>query len=163
LKNSTKKDSVIDCESHEVKCRTSCCSQLAGGILEFSYRSFVSGQLCDLRARAGVSAVDADGNGHYDALTDSLLVAGYLSALSGSALTNDALGHGTSNTSASPIAGLLSAAESALDVDGDGVADVLTDGQPIVHYLFDLRGPAPDPGSSCRGGVAQDRGRYRNL
>jgi glucose/arabinose dehydrogenase len=88
-----------------------------------------------------LASADADANGQYDALTDGLLILRHLLGLSGAALTSGTLGPGALNTTPAAVAEFLNAAGPALDVDGDGATDALTDGLLIIRYLFGLRGP----------------------
>lgn len=76
----------------------------------------------------------------YDALTDGLLVVRYLFNLRGTSLTAGALGPTATRTDPAAIAAYLDAMRPALDVDGDGIADALTDGLLIERYLFGVRG-----------------------
>jgi hypothetical protein len=76
----------------------------------------------------------------YDALTDGLLVIRYLFGLSGSALINGAVGPTATRTTPMQIGDYLTDIKPALDVDGNGQADALTDGLLIIRYLFGLRG-----------------------
>jgi hypothetical protein len=87
--------------------------------------------------------VDASGNvTTYDALTDGLLVIRYLFGLTGTALTNGALGGTATRTDPAAIKSYLDGIRTQLDVDGSGQADALTDGLLIIRYLFGLRGNA---------------------
>jgi hypothetical protein len=78
----------------------------------------------------------------YDALTDGLLVVRYLFGLTGSSLTTGALGPTATRTDPTVVKAYLDGIRPALDVDGNGIADALTDGLLIVRYLFGLRGDA---------------------
>ncbi|HFE37567.1 MAG TPA: hypothetical protein ENK06_03975 [Gammaproteobacteria bacterium] len=82
---------------------------------------------------------DVDGNGQSDALTDGLLIIRFLFGLSGSVLTEGALGAGSSKSTTDIIA-FLTANSAAMDVDGNGSSDALTDGILIIRFLFGLRG-----------------------
>ena len=82
---------------------------------------------------------DIDGNGRYDALTDGLLIVRYLFGLRNAALTASAVGTGATRTAAEIEARLASLGR-ALDVDGDGRANALTDGMLIIRKLFGLGG-----------------------
>ena len=84
---------------------------------------------------------DVDGNGQSDALTDGLLIIRFLFGLSGSALTEGAIGAGSSMNSTQIIA-FLTTNSAAMDVDGNGSSDALTDGLLIIRYLFGIRGSA---------------------
>ena len=87
-------------------------------------------------------ALDADGNGSYDALTDGLLILRYLFGLNGAGLINGALGPGaTANTPELALA-RMNLLRPAYDVDGNLQFDALTDGLLILRYLFGLTGAA---------------------
>ena len=89
--------------------------------------------------------LDADGSTtttKYDALTDGLLIFRYLSGLTGPSLTTGALGGTATWTDPDAIKTHLDGIRPALDIDGNGTADALTDGLLIIRYLFGLRGPA---------------------
>lgn len=89
------------------------------------------------------SNLDIDGNGQIDALTDGMLALGYLLGFTGDALIGDAVGVGASRSTAEAITNYLDPERNGiLDVDGNGVADALTDGALILRYLFELRGEA---------------------
>ena len=87
--------------------------------------------------------LDVDGNGTADALSDGVLIVRYLFGFTGSTLTNGAVDtvNGT-RTEATDIQAYLADALSGqiLDVDGNGVADALSDGVLIVRYLFGFTG-----------------------
>jgi alpha-tubulin suppressor-like RCC1 family protein len=76
----------------------------------------------------------------YDSLTDGLLVIRYLFGLTGSALTANATGPTAARTDAAVIEAYLDMIRPALDIDGNGTADALTDGLLVVRYLSGLRG-----------------------
>jgi hypothetical protein len=86
---------------------------------------------------------DIDGNGSVDALTDGILAIRFLFGLTGTALTNGAVGAGATRTSGTDIVNYLTPARSTmLDVDGNGSADALTDGILAIRYMFGLSGSA---------------------
>ena len=94
-----------------------------------------------------VSAVnlDIDGNtsgNRYSALTDGLLVLRYLFGLTGTSLTNGALDASAVRADPVTVKDYLDGLLPALDIDGNGAADALTDGLLIIRYLFGLRGNA---------------------
>jgi len=92
---------------------------------------------------APVLDIDAsDPTTKYDALTDGLLVIRYLFGLSGAPLIATALGPTATRTSAIAIGSYLTDIKPALDIDGNGSADALTDGLLIIRYAFGLRGPS---------------------
>ncbi|MBP8295357.1 MAG: hypothetical protein KAX84_04565, partial [Burkholderiales bacterium] len=86
------------------------------------------------------SCLDIDGSGSNDALTDGLLLLRYLFGLRGAPLIDSALGPGATRTTAAEVESYLAGIAPALDVDGDGSADALTDGLLMLRYFFGLRG-----------------------
>ena len=78
----------------------------------------------------------------YDAHSDGLIVIRYLFGLRGPALTANALGGTASRTDPADVKNYLDGINLALDVDGNGTPDALTDGLMIIRYLFGLRGNA---------------------
>lgn len=82
---------------------------------------------------------DIDGDGHYDALTDGLLVMRYLFGLRGTGLVNAATASGATRNVAA-IEARVGQLGAALDVDGDGRLNALTDGILIIRKLFGLTG-----------------------
>jgi hypothetical protein len=76
----------------------------------------------------------------YDALTDGLIAIRYLFGLTGPSLTSGALGATATRTDPAALKTHLDGIRTALDVDGNGTADALTDGLLILRYLFGLRG-----------------------
>ncbi|MEO8136957.1 MAG: PASTA domain-containing protein, partial [Betaproteobacteria bacterium] len=94
---------------------------------------------------APVFTLDVDGSNtttRYDALTDGLIVIRYLFGLSGTALTSGALGATATRTNPGTLKAYLDTNRPALDIDGNGTADALTDGLLILRYLFGLTGNA---------------------
>jgi hypothetical protein len=98
---------------------------------------------------------DADANGLYDALTDGLLILRHLFGLSGPALTANALGANALRADPQAVSQFLDSNSAALDVDGNGLPDALTDGLLIIRYLFGLRGPVLTQGAIGAGAVRQ--------
>ena len=86
--------------------------------------------------------LDIDDNGAAEPLYDGLLIVRYLFGFRGDALIADATGAGAKRTSPDLVLQYLDDIRFALDVDGDGNQDALTDGLILVRYLFGLRGPA---------------------
>ena len=66
----------------------------------------------------------------------------YLFGLTGTAITNSAIGSGATRSSPSAIQGYLDQIKLNLDVDGNGQSDAPTDGLMVLRYLFGLRGDA---------------------
>lgn len=97
--------------------------------------------------------LDLDGNGAADALTDGLLAMRSMFGFSGNALVNGAIGAGATRDTAAQISLFISrgTANLALDIDGNGKIDALTDGLLIMRYLFGFRGAA-----LTNGAVASD-------
>ena len=90
---------------------------------------------------AAVLDVDASvTDTRYDALTDGLLVMRYLFGVTGSALTNSAVGGTATRSNPPAIKAFLDGLRPRLDIDGNGSVDALTDGVLILRYLFGLRG-----------------------
>ena len=85
--------------------------------------------------------LDIDGNGDTDALTDGLLALRYLFAFTGNTLIDGVIGPGATRDTASEITNYLDGARDImLDVDGNGMADALTDGILFIRYLFGFTG-----------------------
>ena len=85
-------------------------------------------------------ALDIDGDGSTDALTDGLLVLRYLFGFRGTTLINSAIGAGATRTTSAAIETYLASVLGLLDVDGNGTTDALTDGLLVLRYLFGFRG-----------------------
>ena len=91
------------------------------------------------------AVLDIDGSvsaSKYDALTDGLLVIRYMLGLTGSSLTDGALGGTATRTDPVAIKTYLDGISAVLDIDGNGSTDAMTDGLLILRYLFGLRGSA---------------------
>ena len=93
-------------------------------------------------ANVTLRSLNIDGDGTYDALTDGVIILRYLLGLTGSALTNGAVGSGATRGVAADIVPYLDSIRVNLDVDGNGQADARTDGLMILRYLFGFRGAA---------------------
>jgi protocatechuate 3,4-dioxygenase beta subunit len=99
-----------------------------------------SGEVEDYRLHVS-NNLDADGNGPVDALTDGILILRYLFDPSGAWNYSDALGSGATRTTRTEIKSYLDGGRTtALDVDGNGAPDALTDGILLLRYLFDPAG-----------------------
>ena len=84
--------------------------------------------------------IDIDGNGKLDALSDGLMLLRSMFGLTGSAVTSNAIGQKATRTTWAEIQPLIHT--SALDIDGNGTTDALTDGLMIIRTLFGLTGDA---------------------
>ena len=93
--------------------------------------------------------LDVDGNGTVDALTDGLMVLRAMFGLTGTAVTNGAVGANAQFTTWAQIQPRIRF--SALDVDGNGTTDALTDGLMIVRAMFGLTGTAVTSGAVAAG------------
>jgi spore coat protein A len=96
-------------------------------------------------------ALDVDGNGRYDALTDGLLLLRWLFGFRGQTLVFGAVGNECTHCDAPAIEAWLEAMATYFDVDDDGVLGRLTDGLLALRWLFGFRGDplvagAIDPG-----------------
>jgi Protein of unknown function (DUF1566) len=90
-----------------------------------------------------IATLDVDASitaSKYDALTDGLLIIRYLFGLTGTSLTNGALGGTATRTDPAVIKTYLDGIRTSLDIDANGTADALTDGLLILRYMFGLRG-----------------------
>lgn len=86
------------------------------------------------------SGIDIDGDNHYYALTDGLLMSRYLFGLQGNSLTNGVVAAGAPRGTAEAIAQYMAGILPLLDVDGNTQKDAATDGLLLLRYLFGLRG-----------------------
>ena len=87
-------------------------------------------------------ALDIDGDGIYDALTDGTLIIRWMSNASDPALANAAIGTNATRRTAADISAYLTTLGSLLDIDGNGQIEPLKDGVLILRYLFGFRGDA---------------------
>jgi hypothetical protein len=88
---------------------------------------------------------DIDGDGHYDALTDGLLMIRYMSGLRGAPLTAGAMS-ANATRSAAAIETLLGTLGAALDIDGDNVANAATDGLLLLRMMLGVSTNGLTPG-----------------
>ena len=84
--------------------------------------------------------LDADENGVADALTDGVMIVRYMLGLTGTSLTNNALGINPGLMTGALIKQHLDDIRPLLDIDGNGQVDALHDGLLLMRYLFGLRG-----------------------
>jgi hypothetical protein len=87
-------------------------------------------------------SLDVDGNGSLAALSDGLLVLRHRFGLTGTALTNSAVGGGCTRCDGAAIKAYLDGLGTTLDVDGNGSMAALSDGLLVVRFLFNLTGSA---------------------
>jgi uncharacterized protein (DUF1800 family) len=86
---------------------------------------------------------DVDNNGQVDALTDGLLILRGGLGLTGTALTQGALGAGATRSDPAAVLSFINANKTTqYDLDGNGSFDAQTDGLLILRYLFGLSGTA---------------------
>jgi len=110
-------------------------------------RPYPAGGKCDLGAfEVGpLATLDIDASvtaTKYDALTDGLLIIRYLFGLTGTPLTTGAIGGTASRSDPVAVNAYLDSIRAALDADGNGTSDALTDGLMLLRYLFGVRGSA---------------------
>jgi len=96
-------------------------------------------------------SLDVDGNGQADALTDGILAVRYLFGFRGAELTAGALGQGATRQDPAAIADYLGKAGQAMDIDGNGQADALTDGILMTRALFGFQGQTLTQGALGEG------------
>ena len=84
--------------------------------------------------------LDLDGNGNIDALTDGLMLIRVLFGLTGTAVTNGAIGPNPTRTTYAAIQPIINLP--LLDVDQNGATDALTDGLIVLRAMFGLTGAA---------------------
>ena len=104
-----------------------------------------SGGGCDIGAYESSPVLDVDASRpatKYDPPTDALLVLRYMFGVTGPLLTSGALGGTSTRTDPAAIKAYLDGMRLALDIDGDGTVDALTDGLLIMRYILGLRGQA---------------------
>ena len=89
--------------------------------------------------------LDLDGNGSIDALTDGLMLIRVLFGLTGTAVTNGAIGSNATRTTFADIQPVINL--SLLDVDQNGATDALTDGLVILRAMFGLTGASVTNGA----------------
>ncbi|MEO8137586.1 MAG: DUF1800 family protein, partial [Betaproteobacteria bacterium] len=125
------------------------------------FRRLVVGMTAALSILCGGNAVaqcnfDIDGNGQIDALTDGLLILRAAFGLTGTALTQGALGAGATRTDPTVVLNYVNANKPQFDLDGNGTFDALTDGLMIIRYMFGLSGGAVTTGATAGNAVRAD-------
>ncbi|MEO7851725.1 MAG: putative glycoside hydrolase [Rubrivivax sp.] len=103
-------------------------------------------------AQAGIT-LDIDGNGTAAAQTDGMLILRYLFGLTGSSLTDGAVGAGAQRSTPDAIAQRIESVRAQLDIDGNGTVEALTDGMLLLRYLSGIRGAALIANMSGGGGT----------
>ncbi|MEO5881707.1 MAG: hypothetical protein ABIQ06_04775, partial [Caldimonas sp.] len=94
-------------------------------------------------AFAQSATFDIDANGSVSSETDGVLILRYLFGMRGSSLVDNAVGVGATRNAGqieNVLAGLVGGSPPTLDIDGNGVADTLTDGVLILRYMMNFRG-----------------------
>ncbi|MBF0428534.1 MAG: formylglycine-generating enzyme family protein [Magnetococcales bacterium] len=86
--------------------------------------------------------LDIDDNGHYDALTDGLLVTRFLMGMRGSSLIQNVVDSTGQRTDAATLEEYLAAIKANLDLDCDGTVTAQSDGVLIMRRLFGFSGSA---------------------
>ena len=89
--------------------------------------------------------LDVDGNGKIDALTDGLMIIRALFGLTGNSVIANAIGPQATRTTWEAIQQAMHT--TALDIDGNGKTDALTDGLLVLRALFGLTGAAVTNGA----------------
>jgi choice-of-anchor B domain-containing protein len=108
-------------------------------------------------ASAITTNLDVDANGEATTLTDGVMIVRYLFGVTGTQLTDGALGTGALRTDPNEIIAFLEPGlTTMLDVDANGEAGALTDGVLIVRYLFGVTGTQLTDGAMGTGAVRTD-------
>lgn len=106
------------------------------------YQGFIEddapGTCLDWRFSGG--ALDIDGDGTADALTDGLLIVRYLLGYRNEALVQAAIAPGCTRCDHDSIHARIEQVKGQFDLDADESLNALTDGQLLIRYLFGYRG-----------------------
>ena len=97
------------------------------------------------------------------ALTDGLLILRYLFGFRGGSLIVGAVGPGAERDTAPEIEAYLATVLGALDIDGNGSVEPLTDGLLVLRYLFGFRGATLITGAIGAGASATPLPRSRRI
>ncbi|MBK7470581.1 MAG: S8 family serine peptidase [Betaproteobacteria bacterium] len=100
------------------------------------------------------TALDVDASNNptrYDAATDGILVLRYLFGFAGTSLIDNALGPTATRTDPDDLRLHLDNMGAALDIDGNGELDALTDGLLVLRYMFGMRDAALVAGAVAPG------------
>jgi len=103
--------------------------------------------------------LDLDGDGNADALTDGLMLIRAMFGLTGAAVTNNATVPGAPRQTWAEIQPYIQFA--ALDVDGNGATDALTDGLMLIRAMFGLTGTAVTNNAVTPGAPRDDWAKVR--
>jgi hypothetical protein len=103
--------------------------------------------------------LDLDGNGVHDAATDGLLILRAMLGITDSAAVTGAIGAGAIRSSWSEVQSVLNL--NALDVDGNGTVDALTDGLIILRAM--LGAPGTDIANSTLGSGTLQRPTWADI
>jgi hypothetical protein len=85
-------------------------------------------------------AIDIDGDGDLQPLTDALLMMRWGFGFSGTPLVEDAVDSGCTYCTSQQVINHLQSMENELDIDDDGETDSLTDGLLLMRWTFGFRG-----------------------
>ncbi len=100
---------------------------------------------------AASRALDIDGNGFTQPLTDGLLVVRYLFDFTGTTLTASAVGGGCTRCDAAAIEPYIAGLGMILDIDGDTTPPApLTDGLLVLRFLFGFTGSTLTTGATAQ-------------
>jgi len=111
-----------------------------GGTMASNGYSAASGFWPTIKGVGPACILDLDGNQIVDPLTDGVLLVRAITGLTGTAVTNGAVGPNASRTTWMQMQPLFHA--NVLDVDGDGQTLPQTDGLMIMRAMFGLTGNA---------------------
>jgi len=99
----------------------------------------------------GCFTFDIDQSALTQPLTDGLLVIRFLFGFTGETLTAGAISPDGTRNSPNDIETFLNASNAALDIDGNGNSEPLTDGLLLIRALFGFTGPALTDGAIGEG------------
>ncbi len=104
---------------------------------------------------AAIAALDVDGNGALDPLTDGLLALRFYFGFTGNTLTTAAVGPMCTRCDATTISSYLTTVGLLLDIDGNGSTGPLTDGVLALRYLFGFSGASLTTGAIDMGACSR--------
>jgi hypothetical protein len=107
----------------------------------FTVNGPVTAQATFAPAPVTAPRLDLDGTGTADALTDGLIIVRALLGVTGAPLSAGLVGTGATRNTPAAIESHLANVRPALDIDGNGKAD-LADGVLIIRWLMGIRGNA---------------------